>query len=144
MPQEGLTKATVADGVCSWQPISDAIGLKLCLHYSYKNATSVPSAPIFPLAGPANFDVYVQKSDPTANVYLFEYKWSQGRDSSVISLTFDTPGSTVKRLMHANFTIDKTSNNLTMLMESSSGVILARGRIKNTDDQKIFQVIKLV
>ncbi|KAH1029523.1 hypothetical protein HUJ05_002749, partial [Dendroctonus ponderosae] len=140
MPQEGLTEATVSNSLCSWQAISDAIGLKLCLDYSYKNTTAIPSAPIFAIAGPTNFDVYVQKSDPTANVYLFEYKWSQGRDLSMISLTFDTPGSMIKRLMHANFTIDKTSNNLTMLMQSSSGMILARGRIKNTDDQKIFQM----
>lgn len=92
------------------------------------------------MAGPANFQIYVHKSDPTANVYLFEYKWTQAHDLSVVSLTFDTPGSVVKRLIHANFTIDKTSHNLTMLMQSSSGTILARGRIKNTDDQKILQV----
>lgn len=138
-PQTGLSGSTVSNSLCTWSALSTAFGLKLCVDYNYKNTTSF-AAPYFSLAGPAYFDIYVQKSDPSANVYLFEYKWTQGHNLNVVSLTFDTPGSHVKRLMHANFTIEPTGNNLTMLMQSSAGVVLAKGRIKNTEDQKVFEV----
>ncbi|CAG9760349.1 unnamed protein product [Ceutorhynchus assimilis] len=140
-PQTGLQKTSVSNSMCSWPAISEAIGLTLCTDYSYRNSTSIFNAPDFILAGPANFQIYVQKSDPTANIYLFEYKWKQAHDLDVISLTFDTPGSEVNRLMHSNFTMSKDGHNLTMLMQSSSGIILARGVIKNTEEQKVFQMV---
>ncbi|XP_066155546.1 uncharacterized protein Apoltp [Euwallacea fornicatus] len=134
--QAGLAKTTISNSICTWSALSAAIGLKMCTDYAYKNV----SQPFFILAGPSYFDIYVEKSDPTAKTYLFEYKWTEARDLSVLSLTFDTPGSEVKRLIHANVTMEVDGHNLTMLMQSSAGVILARGRIKNTEDQKIFQM----
>ncbi|KAJ8914493.1 hypothetical protein NQ315_002765 [Exocentrus adspersus] len=83
---------------------------------------------------------YINKSDPTANVYLFEYKRTQRKDLSVISLTFDTPGSEVKRVLNANLTVDKQSHNLTMLLQSPEGEMLARGKYKNTYDEKFIQI----
>ncbi|KAL1492708.1 hypothetical protein ABEB36_010924 [Hypothenemus hampei] len=141
IPQEGQKMATASNSLCSWSLLSDGIGLKLCFDYSYKNTSSTTGdSPFFALAGPANLNIYVEKSDPTANDYLFAYKWSEGKDFSVVSLTFDTPGSKTNRLMHANFTIEKNNNNLSMLIQSSAGRIFAKGRIKNTVDQKIFQM----
>ncbi|XP_050313934.1 apolipophorins [Anthonomus grandis grandis] len=140
LPQGGLQTPTVSSTQCTWSAFSDAIGLTLCLDYNYKNSTQLPYAPDFMLAGPASLQLHIQKSDPTANVYLFEYKSTQNKGLGVVSLRFDTPGSEVKRLIHANFTTESSGNNLTMLMQSSAGMILAKGRIKNTDDQKIFQM----
>ncbi|XP_076260910.1 apolipoprotein lipid transfer particle isoform X2 [Rhynchophorus ferrugineus] len=138
--QHGLISKTVSNSICSWAALSNAIGLTLCMDYSFKNTSTNILAPSFVLSGPASFQIYIQKSDPTANIYLFEYKRVQGRDTNVVSLTFDTPESAVKRLIHANITLAKTSNNMTMLMQSSSGIILARGRVINTESEKYLQM----
>ncbi|XP_030755989.1 uncharacterized protein LOC115882214 [Sitophilus oryzae] len=140
IPQTGLSKKTVSNSVCSWSAVSNAIGLKLCLDYTYQNSTNLLRAPYYVLSGPANFQIYLEKSDPTANIYLFEYKSVEGHGTRVVSFTFDTPESAVKRLIHANITIDRTTHNLTMLMESSSGIILAKGRMKNTEEEKYLQM----
>ncbi|XP_060537065.1 uncharacterized protein LOC132708634 isoform X2 [Cylas formicarius] len=139
--QRGLSDSKTSNSICSWSGFSDVFGLKLCTDYSFVNVSRVLDAPYFLLAGPAEFQLYINKSDPTADVYLFEYKWSQAKDVNMLSLTFDTPGSTVKRLIHANFTIDRQTQNLTMLIQSSAGEMLARGIFKNSDEEKFLQVV---
>ncbi|KAJ8955428.1 hypothetical protein NQ318_003526 [Aromia moschata] len=83
---------------------------------------------------------YLNKTDPTASVYSFEYRWARRRDVSVASLTFDTPGSRMKTLMSGNLTIDKHTLNMTMLMQSSAGEMVARAQCKNTDDEKFLRL----
>ncbi|KAJ8964440.1 hypothetical protein NQ314_004909, partial [Rhamnusium bicolor] len=139
-PQSGITTNRVFKSICSWPAVDKTIGLKLCAEYNFANVTKLDNIPYFLLAGPAGFRWYLNKSDPTANTYLFEYKWTQRRDFSVISLTFDTPGSEIKRVLNANLTIDRQSQNLTMLLQSSAGTVLARGKYKNTENEKFLQI----
>lgn len=95
--------------------------------------------PYFLIAGPASFRYYLQKSDPTANIYLFEYKWTKEQDFSTASIVFDTPGSKIKRLLSINLTVNAEGQNLTLFLESSAGVVLARGRYKNLPYEKVLQ-----
>lgn len=138
--QSGVPGQVVSKSICSWPSVDQTIGLKLCAEYNFLNITSVNNLPHFLIAGPTGFRWYINKSDPTANLYLFEYKWTHHRDQSVISLIFDTPGSDIKRVLYGNLTIDRQSQNLTMLLQSSAGTVLARGRYKNTDNEKFIQV----
>lgn len=138
--QSGLSENLITKSICSWPAVDETVGLKLCGDYHFMNVTKINKAPYFILAGPTGFRLFLDKSDPTAKIYLFEYKWTDKNDTSIVSLTFDTPGSTLRRLLSANFTVDRQSKNLTLLFQSSAGTVLARGKYKNTDDEKYFQI----
>ncbi|XP_072402619.1 uncharacterized protein Apoltp isoform X1 [Diabrotica undecimpunctata] len=135
-PQKSLASKRIHNNLCSWPVIDQAIGLKLCTNYDFVNLTKLSNIPYLLTAGPANFRISLHKADPTATVYLFEYKWKQSPHSSIISISFDTPGSNVKRLLSTNITLDKQTQNITMLIESAAGTVVAYGRYKNTNDEK--------
>ncbi|KAJ3640007.1 hypothetical protein Zmor_003331 [Zophobas morio] len=139
--QSGLSKHRVSKSICSWPAVDKTVGLKLCGEYHFINVTKINKAPYFVLAGPSGFRLFLEKSDPTAKIYLFEYKWTDKKDLSVVSLTFDTPGSSVGRLFSANFTVDRQSQNLTLFLQSTAGTVLARGKYKNTDSEKYLQLV---
>ncbi|CAG9816912.1 unnamed protein product [Phaedon cochleariae] len=138
--QEGISKNVISKSACSWPVVDETVGLKLCTEYNFINVSRMDNIPYFLVAGPAGLRCFLHKSDPTANIYLFEYKMNQRKDSSIVTLIFDTPGSAVKRLMSVNLTIDRQSQNLTLLLQSSAGTVLARGKYKNTPDEKSIQV----
>lgn len=138
--QKGLNTNRISNSICSWPFIDQTIGLKLCTEYSFVNMSKFSNLPDFLIAGPAHFRHYIEKADPTATIYLFEYKWDQKPHSSVISVVFDTPGSAVKRLISANMTLDRATHNLTMLIESAAGKVLAYGRYKDTPNDKFIQI----
>lgn len=138
--QSGLSEHRVSKSICSWPAVDKTVGLKLCGEYHFINVTKINKAPYFVLAGPSGFRLFLEKSDPTAKTYLFQYKWTDKNDLSIVSLTFDSPGSSVNRLFAANFTVDKQSQNLTLFLQSTAGTVLARGRYKNTDKEKYLQL----
>jgi hypothetical protein len=138
--QSGLSDNLVSKSICSWPAVDKTVGLKLCGEYHFINVTKINKAPYFVLAGPSGLRLFLEKSDPTAKTYLFEYKWTDKKDLTVVSLTFDTPGSSVGRLLAANFTVDKQSQNLTLFLQSTAGTVLARGRYKNTHKEKYLQL----
>ncbi|KYB29704.1 hypothetical protein TcasGA2_TC031518 [Tribolium castaneum] len=138
--QSGPSEHRVSKSICSWPAVDKTVGLKLCGEYHFINVTKINKAPYFVLAGPAGLRLFLEKSDPTAKTYIFEYKWTDKRDLSIVSLTFDTPGSSIGRLFAANFTVDRQSQNLTLFLQSTAGTVLARGRYKNTDKEKYLQL----
>lgn len=139
--QKGLWKNRVSKSICSWPAVDKTVGLKLCGEYHFINVTKISKAPYFTLAGPAGFRLFLEKSDPTAKIYLFEYKWTDKQDFSVVSLTFDTPGSSLRRLLAANFTVDRQSQNLTLFLQSTAGTVFAKGKYKNTEEEKYLQLV---
>lgn len=138
--QRGLENNRVSQSACSWPVLDKSIGLKLCAHYHFANVTKIDYAPYFILAGPAGFRLSLQKADPTAKTYFLEYKWNKSDTGSAISLTFDTPGSAVRRLIGINLTVDTRNHNVTLMLHSSSGNLVARGKYKNTVTEKYLQV----
>lgn len=138
--QTGLDNKHVSQSVCSWPVIDKIVGLKLCAHYHFTNVTKIGNAPYFILAGPAGFGLSLEKADPTAKTYFLEYKWNKSDTSSGISFTFDTPGSSVPRLSGINLTLDRQSDNVTLLLYSPDTTMVARGKYKNTDTEKYLQV----
>lgn len=138
--QEGIEKYRVQGSACTWPAVDKTLGLKLCADYHFANVTDIANVPHFIMAGPAGFRLSLQKSDPTAITYLLEYKWEETPASSYMSLTLDTPDSSIPRIMGANMTIDKESQNLTLLLRSTEGTVLARGKYKNTDTEKYLQL----
>lgn len=56
-----------------------------------------------------------------------------------MSVVFDTPGSEVKRLLSGNLTLHKGMHNLTVVLQSSEGIVLLKGKITNQLDVKELQ-----
>lgn len=133
--QAGITDNRLSSTMCSWDAVEKTIGLKLCSSYSLVNVSRIDSIPYVIIAGPTSFRFFVHKADPTANVYLFEYKWTP----RVISVIFDTPGSNVKRLFSGNLTTDRQTHNVTVVLQSSEGTVLLKGNIVNTVHLKALQ-----
>ncbi|CAH1158795.1 unnamed protein product [Phyllotreta striolata] len=138
--QRGLHSNRTENSMCSWPAVDQTIGLKLCTEYGFVHMNKFANIADFIIAGPANFRLFIEKADPTATVYLFEYKWDKHPHSSIISVVFDTPGSAVKRLISANVTLDSASNNITILIQSPAGKVLAHGRFKDTQNEKSVQI----
>lgn len=138
--QAGIIRNRVSESTCSWPSVEQTVGLKFCMDYHFPNVTKINNATYFILAGSSGFRLSLQKSDPTTKTYILEYKWEDTHNSSYISLTFDTPGSKVKRLLGANLTLDLHSHNLTLLMQSTAGSVVAKGKYKNTFAEKYIQL----
>lgn len=58
--------------------------------------TALVNAPYFLMSGPAKYILSLEKADPSANIYAFEYKWDKNDTSNIISFSFDTPESQVR------------------------------------------------
>lgn len=136
--QKGFQENYVEQSICSWPAVDKTIGLKLCWDYKFPNVLKRDNSPHLMLAGPTMFHISLKKADPTAKIYLLEYRWDKTKNNSIISFVFDTPGSAIKRLLTANLTLDTQSQNLTLFLETSSGTTLAKGRYKNTLEEKYF------
>lgn len=121
--------------MCSLEAVEKTIGLKLCSSYSLMNVSKTDQISNFLLAGPASYRFFIHKADPTANIYSFEFK----RTPSLIFAVFDTPGSNGKRLFSGNLTLDKGSHNLSVVFQSSEGIIMLNGRLKNLPHAKELQ-----
>ena len=49
------------------------LGVQLCAEVHYANGSSTPTAPDFPLTGPARFNVYLQKVPFTCGSHIFVF-----------------------------------------------------------------------
>ncbi|XP_056647213.1 uncharacterized protein LOC130451874 [Diorhabda sublineata] len=138
--QEGLVDNRIKNEICSWPAVDEAIGLKLCTNYNFVNVTKITNLPYLLMIGPANFRISLHKADPTATVYLFQYKYESRENIGVISVIFDTPGSAVERLISANLTLDNQSQNMTLFLRSATNTVVAYGRYKFTPDEQLIQL----
>lgn len=93
------------------------------------------NVPYFIMAGPTSFRFFIHKADPTANIYKFEYKWTP----TLITATFDTPGSKLNRLFSANLTVGRGMQNLTVILQSSEGMVSLKGKVINRPDARVLQ-----
>lgn len=57
--------------------------------------TNLHNAPYFLMSGPAKYILSLEKADPSAKTYAFEYKWDKNETNNNILFSFDTPNSKV-------------------------------------------------
>lgn len=114
--------------------------MRSCLEYHFINVTKMRNAPYFVLAGPAGFRIFLEKIDRKAQNFIFEYKWTDMPNSNAVSVTFDAPGSSLGRIVESNFTIDRNTRNLTVVIKTTAGTVVTRGNYKNTPDEKYMQL----
>ncbi|XP_063238564.1 uncharacterized protein LOC134540049 isoform X2 [Bacillus rossius redtenbacheri] len=139
-PQIGITEGRTDAHVCTWTWLDKTLGLQFCGDLQFPNASLNKNASDFILNGPTKFSLSLQKADPTAKKYLLEYKWESNDDATVVSLVFDTPGSSVKREVSARLNLDKDSQNLTLVLNTGKNTYTAVGNYKNEENDRFMAV----
>uniref|UniRef100_A0A915L5G5 Vitellogenin domain-containing protein n=1 Tax=Romanomermis culicivorax TaxID=13658 RepID=A0A915L5G5_ROMCU len=95
--EKGVVTNRGEGSVCSPKKLGERIGLKLCTVISYPNASDVVDAPYFPLTGPFNAEVYIDKADPGVSSYELAASWKATKDGRDVIFSIDTPKSQMNR-----------------------------------------------
>ncbi|XP_014467442.1 PREDICTED: uncharacterized protein LOC106740686 [Dinoponera quadriceps] len=130
----------VSNTTCTWTALDRLIGLKMCTDYQFSNVTKNPDAPYFILNGLTLFKISLNKVDPTARNYVFEYSWNTTREHNMLKLMFDTPGSQVNRELSAIVDFDTINNKVNLLLHSAGNSFVAKGTYKNSEDEIFLDV----
>ncbi|CAH0714994.1 unnamed protein product, partial [Brenthis ino] len=131
LPQQGLNKNRIEQNTCSWSTFDKAIGIKVCAAYQFPNMTNLRNAPYFLMSGPAKYIVSLEKADPSAKTYAFQYKWERNDTTDVLGFSFDTPNSKEKRMLNAALTISNASSTASLTLQSSESTIKAKALYRN-------------
>jgi hypothetical protein len=126
---------------CTWPSIDDALGLKMCIDYSVPDVSETEkSYPSLLLSGPIKFDIHLDKTDPTAKVFNFEYEWSKNSTESQGIFKFETPGSQIPRVFVTNVTSKDESYNFLMGFQNGNITHSAEGLYKNKKKEKVLNL----
>ncbi|XP_013168741.1 PREDICTED: uncharacterized protein LOC106118616 [Papilio xuthus] len=139
LQQPGLNRNRIARSTCSWTTVDRAIGIKLCAAYQFPNMTNLHNAPYFLMSGPAKYILSLEKADPSAKTYAFQYKWQKNDTANVIGFSFDTPDSKEKRMIDASMIISNTSTSASLSLQSARSTLRARALYRNLPHDKSLQ-----
>lgn len=127
------------NSTCSWPSVNEKLGLKVCVDYLLPDVNDATKGyPSLILSGPINFDIHLDKADLSAKLYNLEYQWIKkgGNDSSLASITFETPDTKIPRKFSAHLKIDPQRYNLSMGFLNGEETQTALGVIKWAPDDK--------
>ncbi|XP_028158784.1 uncharacterized protein LOC114351683 isoform X6 [Ostrinia furnacalis] len=136
LQQQGLNQNRIERNTCSWSTFDNAIGIKVCASYQFPNMTNLHNAPYFLMSGPAKYILSLEKADPSAKTYAFEYKWDKNETNNNILFSFDTPNSKEKRMFNAILSVSNTSSTAAINMQSAKSTIKAKASYSNLADDK--------
>ncbi|XP_073960757.1 apolipophorins-like [Choristoneura fumiferana] len=136
LQQQGLNQNRIEQNTCSWSTFDKGIGIKVCASYQFPNMTNLKNAPYFIMSGPAKYILSLEKADPSANTYSFQYKYDKNETNSLLSFTFNTPDSKEKRMFDAVLNLSNTSSTASLSFQSAENTLQAKGVIRNTEDDK--------
>ncbi|XP_075986269.1 apolipoprotein lipid transfer particle [Anticarsia gemmatalis] len=129
--QQGLNKNRIEQNTCSWSTFDKAIGIKVCASYQFPNMTNLRNAPYFLMSGPAKYILSLEKADPTADTYAFQYKWDKNATDNVVSFSFDTPDSKEKRMINAVIALSNTTSSASLVLQSEKSTLIAKAMYRN-------------
>lgn len=127
------------NSTCTWPSVNEKLGLKVCVDYLLPDVNDASKGyPSLVLSGPISFDIHLDKADLSAKNYNFEYQWIKkgGKDSSMASITFETPETKIPRKFAAYLKIDPQRYNLSMGFVNGQETQTTLGVIKWTPDEK--------
>lgn len=137
--QNGIRKR-YSNSTCTWPAVERAVGLKVCSDYSLPDVSkSKQELPSLLLCGPLDVDIHIDKSDVTAKIFSFEYKWIDTDNRSSASFIFETPNTQIPRIFIANLTKEPNVYDLSMKFENGKTMHSATATYKNTDDEKLVE-----
>lgn len=102
--------------------------------FQFPNMTNLRNAPYFLMSGPAKYILSLEKADPSARIYTFQYNWDKNETTNVIGFSFDTPNSNVSKVIRCYCSLSSLmivssffyvnylprSCRITLLLESNS------------------------
>uniref|UniRef100_A0A182V1W1 Vitellogenin domain-containing protein n=1 Tax=Anopheles merus TaxID=30066 RepID=A0A182V1W1_ANOME len=106
LQQAGIERR-YSNSTCTWPFIDQAIGLKMCTNYSLPDVSNTGKdveVPSLILSGPVNFDVSLEKADPTAKMFVLKYSWAERQNQTIVGVVFETPNSQIPRIFRTNIT----------------------------------------
>ncbi|CAH2058175.1 unnamed protein product, partial [Iphiclides podalirius] len=136
LQQQGLNQNRIERSICSWTTFDKAIGIKVCAAYQFPNMTNINNAPYFIMSGPAKYILSLEKADPSAKTYTFQYKWDRNSTTDVIGFSFDTPNSKEKRMIDASLVTSNTSTSASLTLQSARSTLRARALYRNQPHDK--------
>jgi Domain of unknown function (DUF1943)/Domain of Unknown Function (DUF1081)/Lipoprotein amino terminal region len=108
------------NSTCTWPVIDSAVGLKICTDYSLPDVSNKQETyPSLILSGPFNLSVYLNKADPTAKMFSFEYRWDETKIETKGSFIFETPDSAIPRKFSA--LLNRVNEDFTLSMGFQNG-----------------------
>lgn len=140
--QSGIPKR-YSNATCSWPLINRAVGLKICSEYSLPDVSTYEKlSPSLILSGPVNLDVHLDKADPTAKNFSFEYRYDVAKEKNAFktSFTFETPGSQIPRVLTSNLISNQDGFNVSMGFRNGDTVHSAIGIYKTAKLSKKFDI----
>ncbi|XP_062546026.1 uncharacterized protein LOC134212310 [Armigeres subalbatus] len=135
IPQKGID-SRYTNSTCTWPVVDRAIGLKLCADYSLPDMSNNSHVPSLIFSGPVSLDLSLQKADPTAKIFLFQYNWETHENISMGSVIFETPNSQIPRIFIANITADGEGYSVSMGFRNGDIAHSAVGIYKDNKDQR--------
>lgn len=140
IPQRGIAKRS-NNSTCTWPDVKHALGLQFCADYSLPDVSNLTDVPSLIMSGPVVIDLHIDKADPTAKVFLFEFRWESEKSGSEGSFIFQTPHTKIKRLFSANLTTSDIGHNMTMGFFNGSSIYKMMSLYKNTPREKKLEVL---
>uniref|UniRef100_T1J6R0 Vitellogenin domain-containing protein n=1 Tax=Strigamia maritima TaxID=126957 RepID=T1J6R0_STRMM len=117
---EGIIQDRQEAHYCSGSLTSTPLGFQFCGHLSYPNASQVHSAPYFPLTGPAALQLLIEKTDPSLDTFVIEYRYEEEKlihsndHLHIFLLSFNTPRSNIDRQLTAEFLHNRHDKHVTL------------------------------
>lgn len=138
--QTGI-KNRYENSTCTWPFVDRAVGLKICAEYSVPDVNNrTQDYPSLLLSGPIHLDMHLDKADPTAKTFLFEYRWDKMGNESMGSFSFHTPNSLIPRIFSANITADPNNYNVSMSFQNGELAHSAVGTYRNVSNNRRLEV----
>jgi hypothetical protein len=138
IPQPGI-KTRYENSTCTWPVIDSAVGLKICTNYSLPDLSDKQvTYPSLILTGPFNLSVYLNKADPTAKIFSFEYRWDDTKEETKGSFVFETPESAIPRIFSANFNRLNENFNISTSFQHGSHIHAAEAVYRVGKNEKRF------
>lgn len=142
IPQKGIKKRR-SESECTWPGLVKAFGLQLCSSIEVPDVTNATDK-VYPsvlLSGPMEFDIKLEKADPSAHKYVFEYNFEEkSKDESIWSVVFHTPGSSVKRELLAKVIAQNDNFKSSMSLVSGDRQVMAGCNYHNTPNDRRLDV----
>jgi len=134
--QRMITKDAITLNGCTGEKLATLTGLEMCGELRLPNASMVPNAPYFPLTGPINARIVVNKRDLKLMSYDFEASRTSVDGIETAKLIFDTPGSTINREISMIFTVNTRAPSVDFHLKSPWKKFSAAAALVNNADLK--------
>ncbi|XP_042895388.1 uncharacterized protein [Parasteatoda tepidariorum] len=123
---------------CTGKRFSEIFGVKFCSEIEIPPYRA--NTPLHPLNGPARFNLFIEKTDPTLKSYNFDASWkTELKNGAFIKhgvLSFNTPNSRIDRAVKMEMNLNQEDYTASLKLQSPMKKIGLNGKLVNENFQK--------